>query len=188
MKRIVFLIVLLAVCLFYSPFAYGQEVTPESSPSASPTMSPTPTPEYVLPYPGLLPDSPLYFLKAFRDRLIGFLIADPLKKAEFNVLQADKRLTAAVELVNRENFPLAESTISKGENYFAEAIQQTKEAQSQGFDTTSIIKKMNGSLEKHEMLLAEFSQKATGTEKDGFLASLKRVKAYQEQVATLTSK
>ena len=51
---------------------------------------------YPLAYPGILPDNPLYPLKMLRDRIVFFLINDPFKKAEFNLLQADKRLGAGL--------------------------------------------------------------------------------------------
>src|SRR5438309_421306 len=57
--------------------------------------SPTPSPvsiSYQLPYPGMLPDNPLYFLKVIRDGVWSFLLSNPLKKADFDLLQADKRV------------------------------------------------------------------------------------------------
>ncbi len=44
--------------------------------------------EYALPYPGILPDNVLYNLKVFRDKVFEFLIIDPVKKADFYLLQA----------------------------------------------------------------------------------------------------
>jgi len=46
--------------------------------------------DYTLPYPGLLPDNPLYPLKMIRDRIILFLINDSAKRTEYYLLQADK--------------------------------------------------------------------------------------------------
>ncbi|PIZ98613.1 MAG: hypothetical protein COX78_02915, partial [Candidatus Levybacteria bacterium CG_4_10_14_0_2_um_filter_35_8] len=73
---------------------------------AEKTMSPNPAAtmdNYELPYPGLLPDHPLYFLKMTRDKIIGFFISDPIKKAEFDILQSDKRLSAGVYLLNKKS-------------------------------------------------------------------------------------
>lgn len=67
--------------------------------AASPTPIPQPTPiMYVLPYPGILPTHPLYILKSLRDKIIEFLITDPLNKAEFHILQADKKLNMGITL------------------------------------------------------------------------------------------
>ncbi|MBI3576483.1 hypothetical protein HY086_00365, partial [Candidatus Gottesmanbacteria bacterium] len=66
--------------------------------------------EYLLPYPGILPDNPLYFLKAARDKIIEFLIADPVRKAEFYILQSDKRLGMTSMLLEKGNTTRAETT------------------------------------------------------------------------------
>ena len=64
-----------------------------------PTILPEPTPiAYVLPYPGILPTHPLYVFKNFRDTIIEFLITDALHKAEFHILQADKKLNMGITL------------------------------------------------------------------------------------------
>ena len=51
--------------------------------------------DYQLPYPGMLPDNPLYFLKVFRDNLTSFFINKPLDKAHFDLLQSDKDVEAS---------------------------------------------------------------------------------------------
>ena len=56
--------------------------------------------DYALPYPGILPGHPLYSVKMLRDRVMGWFITDPLKKAEFYLLLADKRINAGQFLVN----------------------------------------------------------------------------------------
>lgn len=54
--------------------------------------------EYVLPYPGILPTHPLYFLKMMRDQIVEALISDPVKRADFYITQADKKLSMALAL------------------------------------------------------------------------------------------
>ena len=61
----------------------------KSSPSASVTATasanPSPTPtanNYAFPYPGVLPDSPLWLIKAARDRILLWLTFDKVGKAE----------------------------------------------------------------------------------------------------------
>src|SRR3989344_991141 len=80
--------------------------------------------EYYLPYPGILPDSPLYKVKALRDRISLWLITDPGKKAEKELLLADKRIGAAVALVDGGKDELAVSTATKGEKYLEQAVNR----------------------------------------------------------------
>lgn len=129
---------------------------------------------YELPYPGLLPDNPLYFLRAARDRIVSFLIADPKKKAEFNLLQADKRLNAGIYLFDKGKIDLSISTISKAENYFEEALGKTKEASLQGMDAKSITGKLIESSKKHQQEIAKLEQRSPKNFKANFEDQRKR--------------
>lgn len=47
--------------------------------------------EYELPFAGVLPDSPLYYLKTVRDNFWLFFTRDNMKKAEVLILFSDKK-------------------------------------------------------------------------------------------------
>lgn len=78
--------------------------------------------EHMLPYPGILPDNPLYSLKMLRDkgRLLG--ARSPKDKLELLVLYADKRIGAAYYLAVGNKVPLAYTTLLKAEHYMGQAI------------------------------------------------------------------
>lgn len=141
--------------------------------------------EYTLPYPGLLPDHSLYFIKTFRDRVIGFLISDPIKKAEFSLLQADKRLGAGKKLFYKKKYKLAESTISKGENYLEESVANAQEAKQQGLPIVDFMEKLNAATTAHSMVLSELMETAPKEEKSKFVALQKRAETYKNQVTSL---
>lgn len=124
--------------------------------------------EYQLPYPGLLPDHPLYFLKILRDRIIDFLVADTLKEAEFTLLSADKRLSMAHALVDKGKPELAESTASKGQNYLSRSIALVSKAKSEGKDVNAFTAKLRSSLDKHVDVLAELSGKTKNAVSERF--------------------
>lgn len=149
----------------------------QTEPSSSPVIS------YELPYPGLLPDNPLYFFKVLRDKVQGFLISDPIKKAEFDILQADKRLNVGIYLFDegKEKYTLSESTISKGENYFDGVIISLTLAEKEGIDISSTVNKLNMSLQKHDEVIKEMGKKTSGKLKEGFLDSSQKVIRYQNQ-------
>lgn len=158
--------------------------------SSAQEINPTLTPQgnYELPYPGLLPDSPIYFLRAIRDKTVSFLISDPKKKAEFNLLQADKRLNAGVYLVTKNKIPLALSTISKAQNYFEQAIQKIKEAKSQGMEATEIISRLINSSKKHQEVLKSLAEKFTQNSKASFELQLERASNFEKEVRELMPK
>lgn len=157
--------------------------------AAAQTTTPSPEPEvnYELPYPGLLPDSPLYFLRVIRDRIVGLLISDPLKKSEFNLLQADKRLNAGIYLINSagkndKKIALAFSTISKAENYFEEAINKIKEAKNQGKDVVGMEGRLTQSLKKHKQELKVLMEEVGANFKSSFESELKRIANFEQRL------
>lgn len=118
---------------------------------------------YQMPYPGLLPDSPLYFLKAFRDRVVEFATRDNLKKAQLYLLYSDKRAQMSVELSQKGKTKLASSTFSKGEKYFEQIPNLLRTSKSQGAaPSQDFIQKLRLSNAKHreliEMLLTQLPQ------------------------------
>ncbi len=141
-------------------FGVGSKITFAQTPSVVVSlpimMTPSPTPvDYTLPYPGILPDNPLYFLKSLRDNIYSLMISDPLKKTEFDLLMANKRLQMGVFLLqeSKSNAVLALSTISKGENYMTDALSKVQSAKSQGENTNDVIKSLNLATRKHEEVL-----------------------------------
>lgn len=78
--------------------------------------------DYALPYPGLLPDHPLYVIKVMRDRILEWFTKDPVKLVEIQLLFADKRLRMGEMLMDKGKNELALSTVSKGEKYLQKAV------------------------------------------------------------------
>lgn len=74
---------------------------------------------YMLPWPGMLPDHPLYVLKVARNKLIQKMIYSPVKRIEFDLLMADKTLYASRMLMDKGEQKLAAATALKGENYMS---------------------------------------------------------------------
>lgn len=160
------------------PIAYAQEELKIQTVTLSPT--PAPDIEYALPYPGILPDNPLYSIKAARDRIVSFFISDPLKKAEFDLLQADKRLQAGMFLLHKENpdVPLAISTISKGQNYFEEAVAAGVTVKKNKKLITDLPDRLHTAALKHQELLKKEAQELKGQEKKDFELLIKRVNRF----------
>src|SRR3989344_8801851 len=99
--------------------ARPQSVFPQESATNSAQPSPTTLAkvDYYLPYPGVLPDSPLYKLKAMRDKVRLWLTFDEGRKAERELMYADKRINAAIALVEGSKMNLGVDTPTKAEKY-----------------------------------------------------------------------
>lgn len=175
-----------SLVFFFSIFLLSFSFFSFRSYAAAGDLSATPSSQqinYDLPYPGLLPDSPLYFLRIIRDRVVGFLISDPLKKSEFDLLQADKRLNAGIYLFNKGKISLSISTISKAENYFGEAIDKMEEAKKQGEAIKDMREKLNNASEKHEQELGILTGKADGKDKSDFENESKRITNFEQRLS-----
>jgi len=142
--------------------------------------------EYELPYPGILPDHPLYILKQVRDWILDKLIVDSVKKAEFYILQADKRLNMGVILAAKGNETLSEQVISKGEKYMNNALTLLSSAKAQGGEVPAhIVDRLEKALAKHRELIEAEILRASEATKAGLAGSLELVKNLQEQIANL---
>ncbi len=185
-----FFLFFLVLLFIFTPFSFAQgdvAVTVEGASDSAEAILEN-TDEYQLPYPGMLPDNPLYPLKTFRDKVVSFLITDPLKKAEFNILQADKRLQAGIYLIDKsKKYKLAIETISKGENYLDEAFLKTNDAYKQGMDTGVIRSRLEKSVSKHDSVISTLTKKSPKEFKAGFENLRSRVEKYKAQVNKLKS-
>ena len=141
--------------------------------------------EYTLPYPGILPDHPLYFLKRIRDTILEKLISDPIRKTEFYVLQSDKRLQMGITLMDSGKGTLGESTISKAEKYMEQAVSGISlYKKSGGAIPPYIIERLEKATAKHEEVIGELLGKTGEAEKAGLEGSLKLL---QEVIASIGS-
>jgi hypothetical protein len=144
------------------------------------------TTEYELPYPGLLPDHPLYKIKLARDRILDFLIRDPVKRIEFNLLMADKRLNMGIFLVDREKYTLAEDIVSKGEKYFVKAIDEYKKAKDEGRTIPAeLVEKLRKAGDKHSVVIATFVEKGPEDTKAGFETSLNLARENRSRIESI---
>lgn len=129
---------------------------------ASPSATATPTPEaneYVLPYPGLLPTHPLYFIKEFRDRVVEMLISDPVSKGEFHVLQADKKLNMALALKTLGKGKEAGEALIDAKNSRIQAVGLLEAYKKAGNDVPGhVIEKLGRSVIKHEEVLVSMGE------------------------------
>lgn len=193
----VFILALLFLVVSTPFFVFAATNTPASGqpkPAVSITNEPTGNgdatvekkQEYLLPYPGILPDHPLYFLKQIRDGILDRLIMDPLRKAEFHVLQADKRLNMGRMLIENGKGTLAEQVISKGENYLERAVSELSEFKFTGRAVpASLIDRLMRSTEKHVEVLNDLVLKTEGETKAGLAGSVEFVKKVQGKIEKL---
>jgi hypothetical protein len=117
--------------------------------------------DYFLVFPGnVLPDSPLWPLKALRDRLWLSLTTNPSRKAELKLLFADKRLGSAQILFERNKPEIGLSTLTKAEKYLEEAGNQEEENRKNGLDTSEFLDRYSKASLKHYQVMEEITKVA----------------------------
>ena len=182
--RKVLLILLSLIVFFYvtiSPtvFAYGHEED---------GASPAAKVEYELAYPGVLPDNPLHFLKATRDKIVRVLINDPVKRAEFDLLTSDKRIYAAKILMDRGKSELSLTTLSKSNNYMDAAITAARKSKREGRDVDAVLSNLEHAILKHEevakMILSRIDKKFSSQARK----EIKRLSEFGKSVNKLSLK
>lgn len=133
---------------------------------------------YTLPYPGMLPDHPLYFLKSVRDSIIGVLISDPIKKAEFYLLAADKQIASAQTLADSEKDELAQKSIKNAKNNISLALLEIQKAKQQKKDYIPLRDRIKAASIKHAEVL-ENIDRVTG---DTSQKTVDEYRSYLEKV------
>lgn len=114
------------------------------------------TVEYDLPYPGMLPDHPLYVLKSARDAVMVFLTRDYIKKSELMLLLSDKHVAMAMALAKNGEWSDAAELLQQSEDMFDEMLKTLDESTSQGVSPShELMQQVLMSNEKHKEVIQQ---------------------------------
>ncbi len=174
--------VVIATILLFAVMAWTTIAATDTSDTTQPAEV-----HYDLPYPGILPDSPLYGLKTFRDKIISFFITDAKKQAQFDLLQSDKRLVAGQYMLANHSHSdkLISETISKGQNYYAQSITNAIAAKKQGIFTDDFMNTLHDAGLKHIEVMNQMSQQTSGQLHKDIEGDIEVMKKYENQVGRL---
>jgi len=146
--------------LFISSPVFAQENSPQT---------PSQTVNYVLPFPGLLPGHPLYGLKVMRDKVYDFFLTDALKKAEFKLLMADKRVAMGQILHDMGQPDLAEETLSKALNYYRQVFGLLEKVPKVSGENRSLDTKTYTAGLKYQEILNNLKENSDGVNREKYL-------------------
>jgi hypothetical protein len=125
--------------------------SPKPTPEAKYT---TPSIDYKLPPKNSIePDSPLWPLKALKDRIWLTVTINPSKKADLYLTLADQRLVCAQSLLERNKTDLAVAVLTKGEKYLEMAHNEERLAKGNGINTKDYLKKFLEATLKHREII-----------------------------------
>ncbi|MDP3940673.1 MAG: DUF5667 domain-containing protein [bacterium] len=178
----------LLVCLLVfsitnsSPTVFAKE---DGTESAKVTAQ-QPQAQYLLAYPGMLPDSPLYKLKVLRDKIATFLISDPMKKIDFYLLRADKGILASSMLLDKKEIALAKETALKAENNITELVRQLSSLPQK--PEASLFERLMLASRTHQAIFEQMIKKTKGDDKKTFQDVLYFSKSNLETIKKLSKK
>ena len=121
--RIMLIAIFLSLFFVVVNMVSAQSTEPESTVSASPDNS------YILFWPltaGKTEGDSLYSLKLFKEQIGGLFIFGDMKKADYAVLLASKRVLEAEKLIKDGKLDSALKTLGKAENQLSIAYNHVK--------------------------------------------------------------
>jgi hypothetical protein len=177
MKRItVLLVVVIFMCFFLLPAVHANDASPSSVIEQKV--------EYTLPYPGILADNPLYIVKNLRDKIMEMLIADPIKKVEFYILQSDKDVNAGMFLAAKAKGTLALSAVTRANTTTGTAIALADSLKTQGRELPAyVVERLQNSLAKHEEVVRDLLNSAADAQKAGYQNAITVIQGFAANVA-----
>jgi cellobiose-specific phosphotransferase system component IIA len=172
MKKIVLIIILSFLLLSFGIQVFAQDIE--------------------LPSPGLLPDSPFYFLETIAEAIGTFFTFGDLKKAERYAALAAERLAEAQAVVDKGKPEFAEKALVRYENQLNNSIARAKKAQDKGQNAEKVmevIARVGQATSKHLEILAEVYEKVPDQAKPAIENAIKAsVKGHEKAVEALKAK
>lgn len=163
---------------FYKSYTYAQEATFSGTVKASN--------DYALPYPGILPDHPLYKIKLLRDEILLYFTRDPLKKANIELLMSDKQLVMGELLSQRGKNNLSSETISQSEKGLLQTISGVSSLKQTSSLPAGFADKLELSARKHKEVITKIMDFAKDDElKNDLSKSLEITNQAIEQTVSL---
>ena len=145
--------------------------------------------ESELPSPGLLPDSPFYFLEIIAEEIGNFFTFGDLKKAERYAVLAAERLAEVQAVVEKGKPEFVEKTLERYENQLNNSMAWAERAQAKDQNTEQVMAKVGQATSKHLEILAEVYEKVPEEAKPAIENAMKAsIKGHEKAVESLKAK
>jgi len=122
--------------------------------------------------PGILPDSPFYFVKGWSRGIRLAFAFNAQKKAELELRFANEDALAIKKLCDKGEYKLAEKHCEKFQEQYQRAIQTTEKAKQQGKDIEELIEKLEENHLRQQQVLASVLEKVPEQAQEGVLNAM----------------
>ena len=142
-----------------------------------------------LPSPGLLPDSPFYFLEIIAEEIVTFFTFGDLKKAERYATLAAERLAEVQAVVEKGKPEFAEKTLARYEMQLENSMARAEKARNKGQNVEEIMTRVGKATSKHLEVLAEVGEKIPEDARPAIENAMKAsIKGHTKAVEVLKTK
>ncbi len=160
MKKYLFSATILSILIL--PVLVLAQTSPTPIVVASPSVSPSPTIN-----PGTLPDSSLYFLKTWKEKIQLFFTFNAEKKAQQYLRLAELRFSEYQKMLEKGKNQVAEKTLNKYQNQLDRALQKAEELKDKGKDIKNLSEKLQHSTQNRLQFLQENLNKVPDQARQG---------------------
>lgn len=122
--------------------------------------------------PGILPDSPFYFLKGWGRTIGMFFTFNNVAKAELELRFANEDALAVQKLCEEGKCELAEKHCEKFQERFQRVIQRIEEAKQKGKDIDALTEKLKDNHLRQQQVLGRVLEKSPEQAKEGILRAI----------------
>jgi hypothetical protein len=141
-----------------------------------------------LPDPGILPDSPFYFLKIIFENIGDFFTFGDEAKAERALELSGKRLAEAKALMEKGDTETAQAAIAAYQEQLEKSLAIAKNAQDEGADTDAIFTSVAEATGKHQATLLSIREQVPEEAKEAILRALQTGKISREEAISALPK
>ena len=131
--------------------------------------------------PGMLPDSPFYFLKSFFEELGIFLTFNQNNKTERLLMLAETRLAEANVLAEKGKSELAERAIHRHQERINQALDRTEQAKARGMNVDDILTRVSEATNRHQEVLMRVYEKVPEQAKPAIERAMEQSMQCQEK-------
>ncbi len=122
--------------------------------------------------PGILPDSPFYFVKSWGRAIRLSFAFNSQKKAELALRFANEDALAIKELCDKGKCELAEKHCEKFQEQFQRAVQRMERVREEGKDVEALIEKLKENHFRQQQVLASVLEKVPEQAEEGILNAI----------------
>lgn len=193
-KTVIFFLIVLLFAMGGAPRAHAKPQTAVSAVSESQSATDGGAMEdgtggmveYVLPYPGILPDHPLFAMKMLRDWIFERLINDPFRKTEFYILQADKRLSMALAFMDNVKPEGALAAATDAQEFMDKALALASSQHAAGQQVPGhILDRFERSIAKHMEVIGGLTLQGEEQTRASYRAILDAFKTFAKDAEAL---